>query len=80
MLKLTPVMYDSGNVRLYVKDEYKRSLVILDHGIAYKRFTGKRFELCTMSKDGEPNTPLNISWVLTEGVTNTGFKQNLSSD
>ncbi|MGD1524268.1 hypothetical protein [Vibrio owensii] len=73
--------YDHGNGRLYVKDSKKRSFVILDNGKGMEGWGLPRFEVCTHSKDGEPDSPIrkDISWMY-NGETHGDFVKGLRYD
>ncbi len=55
---LTKVRADTGNCRVYVKDQKDREYVILDHGHMYESYGLPRYELHTHTRCGEPSTPL----------------------
>ncbi|MDF4421583.1 hypothetical protein [Vibrio parahaemolyticus] len=78
--QLTAISYDSGNCRLYVKDQDGRKYVILDHGHVFEKNGWSRYELNTHSKCGEPCTPINVPWELVSGVEGSVFVTGLKHE
>lgn len=67
MLYLTPVTLDSGNCRLYVKDQNNKPLVIIDQGHLAAKY-GAQYELYTHTNDGEPCSPILSEWELNSDI------------
>lgn len=74
--RLVPYRYDSGNCRVYVLDQERRSYVLIDQGERFAAATGEtRLQLHTHTKDGEPDIPLlATSWILAGSVAGTVFE------
>lgn len=74
--RLVPYRYESGNCRVYVLDQDRRSYVIIDQGERYAASTGTpRLQLHTHTKDGEPDVPLlATSWILAGSISGTVFE------
>ncbi|WP_196160903.1 hypothetical protein [Reinekea sp. G2M2-21] len=87
MKTLTTAFHDRGNCRLYVSDQNYDSrkpanngkgridanLVIIDQGHMAGKYGRQRFELHTMTRDGEPCSLINSPWVLLTGEEGTDF-------
>lgn len=76
--QLYAVKHDSGNCRLYVKDQEGKRYVLIDQGHTHAKWGLPRFELHTHSADGQPEVPIKCDWELLEGVTGTEFESGLS--